>query len=259
MTSCSAYPASRSLRELCASPEYFGAIASLAEQMASETSAPELLIALREATHRLGADVSFFASLVREDRNVDSFRFLVACDPIWSLQYEGKQCVSADAWLRYAISHTEAVLAKDLKAANEREQQTIDLAARYGFRSTFIVPAPGGDGSRAGVLVLGSRQADFFNDQGKTALKVVARGLAMELHERFSELMQRELRTRCDISSSELELLAHEREGRPTKIIASMLGCSAGAVDQRFHRLIAKLGVSSRGDAARLAAAYGLI
>jgi DNA-binding CsgD family transcriptional regulator len=214
---------------------------------------------LREATHRLGADAAFFASFVREDKDFDSFRFLVACDPVWSLQYEGKQCVSADAWLRYARSHTEAALSADLKPANEREQQTIDLAAKYGFKSAFIVPAPAGGGSRIGVLVLGSGRADFFNDEGMTALKVVARGLAMELHERFADLMQRELRTRCDLTAFELELLAHQREGRPTKVIASLLGCSVSAIDHRFHRLNGKLGVSTRGHAARLAAAYGLI
>jgi DNA-binding NarL/FixJ family response regulator len=110
-----------------------------------------------------------------------------------------------------------------------------------------------------GVLVLGSRQEHFFDGGGMAALKVVARGLAMELHERFADLMQRELLARCDLTAFELELLAHEREGRPTKVIASLLGCSVGAIDQRFHRLLLKLGVPSRGQAARLAAAYGLI
>jgi DNA-binding CsgD family transcriptional regulator len=253
------YRGSRSLKEVSASPEYFRAIASLVGQLPVKTSAPELVLALRDATRRLGADASFFASFIREDRDFNSFRFLVACDPVWSLQYEVQNCVSADPWLRYARSHTEAARAVDLLPANEQEQQTIGLAAKYGFKSAFIVPAPACSGSRLGVLVLGSGQADFFHDDGVAALKVVARGLAMELHERFADLMQRELMTRWDLTAFELELLSHQHEGRPTKVIASLLGCSIGAIDQRFHRLNGKLGVSSRGHAARLAAAYGLI
>ena len=259
MNSSSDYRARRTLKEISRSPEYLSAIASLIGRMAMQSSAPELVLALRDATHRLGADASFFASFVREDKNFDSFRFLVACDPVWSLQYEAKNCVASDAWLRYATSHTEAVLAGGLKPVNEGEQKTIDLAAMFGFRSAFIVPAPAGGGSRVGVLVLGSHQVDFFDDEGMTALKVVARGLAMELHERFAEMMQRELMARCDLSSVELELLAHHREGRPTKVIATLLGCSVNAVDQRFHRVSSKLGVTNRTRAARLAAAYGLI
>ena len=259
MNSSSDYPAPRTLREICASPEYLGAIASLIGRMAIPSTAPELVLALRDATQYLGVDASFFASFVREDKDFDSFRFLVACDPVWSLRYEANNCVVSDAWLRYARSHTEAMLSAQLEPASEGERQTIGLAETFGFRSAFIVPAPANGGSRIGVLVLGSKQADFFRDEGIPALKVVARGLAMELHERFADIMQRELMARCDLSSVELELLAHQREGRPTKIIASLLGCSAGAVDQRFHRLNGKLGVTNRVRAARLAAAYGLI
>jgi hypothetical protein len=250
--------APRSLQEVCASPEYFSAITSLVEQLASGSSAPELVLALREATQRLGADASFFASWIREDKHFDSFRFLVACDPLWALQYEAMKCVSADAWLRYARSHTEAARAIELEPADAREQRTADLAAQYGFRSAFIVPAPASD-ARIGVLVLGSSRADFFNDDGVAALKVAARGLAMELHERFAGLMQRELMARCHLNALDLVLLSHEWEGRPTKVIASLLGCSIGAIDQRFHRLNGRLGVANRAQAARLAAAYGLI
>ena len=259
MNSSADCPAPRRLREVCASPEYFSGIASLLERMAPDGSAAELVLALRHATQRLGADVSYFASFVREDTEFDSFRFLIACDPVWSLQYEEQNCVAADPWLRYAQSHTEAALATEVTAISEREQQTVALAGKFGFRSAFIVPAPTGVGSRVGVLVLGSRAADFFDDEGRTALKVLARGIAMELHERFAEVMQRELISRCDLRAGELDLLRHHLRGQPTKVIASMLGCSAGAVDQRFHRLIAKLGVNNRGQAARLAAAYGLI
>lgn len=239
--------------------EYFAAIASLVEPMTVRSSAPELVVTLRDATRRLGADASYLASFVREDRDVDSFRFLVACDPVWSLHYEERDCFAADPWLRYATLHTEPAIAASISVVNEREQQTVDLASRYGFSSAFVVPAPVGRGPRNGVLVLGSKREDFFDGRGLTALRVIARGLAMELHERFAHLLQRELKARCELTDDELELLAHQREGRPTKVIASLLGCSVGAVDQRFHRLYGKLGVANRAQAARLAAAYGLV
>ena len=237
MNSYSDYRAPRSLREVCDSPEHFSGIVSLVEQLAAQDTAPELVSTLRDATRRLGADASYFAR-IRED--FDSFRLLVACDPVWSLQYEGKDCFAADPWLRYARSHTEATLSANLegrqraRAADRRPCGALRVQLRLCRART------GGPGSRTGVLVLGSRRDNFFDDKGMPAFRCIARGLAMELHDRFTELMRSELRMRCHLTPFDLELLTHERDGRPTKVIATLLGCSVGAVDQRFHRLYAR-------------------
>ena len=54
-------------------------------------------------------------------------------------------------------------------------------------------------------------------------------------------------------------MLAQERLGRGTKAICSALQMSPTAVNSRFQRLNAKLGVPNRKAAAQLAAEYGLI
>lgn len=136
----------------------------------------------------------------------------------------------------------------------------VEVAQRFGFRSAVIVPAPsGGRLSRTGVLCLGSARPDYFDDEGYITLKVVARGVAMELHEWWLQRLRDELVAVSGVTSTDLALLSHESLGHTTKTIARLLGLSTGSVDSRFQRLNIKLGVANRKAAAHLAAEYGLI
>ena len=132
---------------------------------------------------------------------------------------------------------------------------------QFGFRSAYIVPAPTSGGlSRVGVLCLGSSAAPgFFDDDGYLTLKMLARALAMELHEWWIARIKRELVVNARLMDDDLALLAHERLGHSTKLIAAALDMSPNAMDSRFQRLNAKLGVPNRKAAAQLAAEYGLI
>ena len=248
----------QSAEALCASPEHVFALASLGARLANAEGAADLARMLREATRKLGVGAAYFASTVREDTTYDSFRLLVACDPVWSQKYEAMQGVLSDPWLRYAHRHSEPVLSTAVESLDDRERQTVLLAAEHGFRSALIVPAPA-SGHRSGALVLGADQDGFFQGHARSTLTFLARGLALELQDRVGAMTQLERTTCWHLTPLELELLNYEREGKPTKTIASLLGCSIGAVDQRFHRLNGKLGVTKRRQAARLVAAYGLI
>jgi len=136
----------------------------------------------------------------------------------------------------------------------------VELAQRFGFRSAVIVPAPSSGGlSRTGVLCLGSSKPGYFDDDGYVTLKVVARGVAMELHEWWIQRLRDELVATSGITSTDRALLSHELLGHTTKTIARHLGVSTSSVNSRFQRLNLKLGTASRKAAAHLAAEYGLI
>ena len=128
------------------------------------------------------------------------------------------------------------------------------------MRSAYVVPAPASSGlSRLGVLVLGSQQAGFFDTDAVAPLKVLARSLAMELHEWWVRQVRREIIATHRITHDDLRLLALERAGLSTKEIAEELGTSGSAVDSRFQRLSTKFNTANRRSTARLAAEYGLI
>jgi len=91
------------------------------------------------------------------------------------------------------------------------------------------------------------------------ALKVAARGLAMELHEWWIGQIKRELIVNAGITDDDLILLRHERLGHGTKMIAIELNTTPSSIDSRFQRVNQKLGVPNRKAAATLAAEYGLI
>ena len=134
------------------------------------------------------------------------------------------------------------------------------LAERFGFRSTVLVPAPSSGGrSQLGLLCLGSRSPGYFEAEGFAELKMVARPLAASLHEWWVARLGRELSSKAHLTRTDLILLEHERRGLGSKRIADALGRTTAAVDSHFQRLIARMGVCSRKDAARLAAEYGLI
>ena len=61
------------------------------------------------------------------------------------------------------------------------------------------------------------------------------------------------------LSDEDLALLVHERMGHSTAFIANALDMSPSAVNSRFQRMNARLGVPNRKAAAQLAAEYGLL
>jgi len=215
---------------------------------------------LGNAAGCLGAETAVFLSLVRESEASSACRILVACNPGWSNEYEHCGGFEADPWLRYALRHAEPVRDVEIPVVTERGQAIIDVARRYGFRAAVIIPSPATNRlTRAGVLYLGSSVPGYFDDDGYLAFKVVARGVAAELNQWWLERLRDELLEHSNLSSADLQILSREWSGCSTKMIARELGWSTGAVDCRFQRVIAKLGVANRGAAARLAAEYGLI
>ena len=220
---------------------------------------PQLVERVGQAAGELGADQSYFVSFMHERERFDSYRFLLACDPAWCLEYERKNCHLHDPWLYHAKRNGRPIRGRDIPL-REEERPTVELAARYGFVSTLIVPTPAAEvPSKGGVLVLGSGSALFLEDETFSAVKVLARSLALEINDRLTDLLREERLAVCRLSTLDVDLLLWEREGLTTKAIARRSGLSHEAIDCRFRRLNAKLGAASRTDAARIAAQYGLL
>ncbi|MEJ8838120.1 helix-turn-helix transcriptional regulator [Ramlibacter sp. AN1133] len=259
-TTCSDASELRSLAHLTSRPDYFGRVSAVVQRLAGAVDEAEALALLKNAAHCMGADSAAFGSFIRDDPSHESYRFLLACDPVWCLEYGRRAWYAHDPWLNYALLHSQPVRASEIPVTTLEEKEIVELAEEFGVKSAVIVPAPAsGSVTRIGVLCLGSAQDGFFEGDGFVALKIAARSLAMELNEWWIDRIKRELRESARITSEDLALLRHERLGHGTKRIAAELGTSPGSVDSRFQRINAKLGVANRKAAASLAAEYGLI
>ena len=250
----------RRLHELTLAPGYADAVTTIVGRIAAADDPSQAVSLLQQASQRMGADAAAFVSFIPDDGTHASYRFLLACDPKWCLEYEHQLSFADDPWLNYACHHSEPACASTIGARSKAQQDVLSLAERFGFRSAVIVPAPSGVGlSRAGMLCLGSSTPMFFEADGFITLRTLARGLAMELHEWLIAQLRREVIDEAELTESELKLLQWEWQGLGSKQIGALLGMSAPCVDSRFQRLNLKLGVPNRRAAAKLAAEYGLI
>jgi len=249
------------LREATGAAGYFDRVNEVVRMFETALDRIHAVELLHEATLRMGAEVSVFASFIRDDNDsCASSRVLVTCDPRWCIEYEEQDCYASDPWVKHALHHTEPIRGCDIALTTQAQRSVVQLAERYGFRSAVIVPTPSSDRlSRLGVLCLGSSTPGFFDDDGYLTLKMLARTLAMELHEWWIARIKHELVINARLMEDDLALLAHERLGHSTKYIATALDMSPNAINSRFQRMNAKLGVPNRKAAAQLAAEYGLI
>lgn len=260
-TNCLTHPPPcQSLAELVSSPDYAGRVAALASSLPDAADEHQALDVFVDTITAMGMDAAAFISFVQEDDSHESFRFLLACDPTWCFEYEQRGWYAADPWLAYALTHSEPARGHEITAKSALEAEILSLAEQYGFRSSLIVPAPAsGNVTRLGVLCLGSATAGFFDDAGYPTLQLVARGLAMELHGWWIAHIKQEVIQQARLTDEDLALLAQERRGLCTKSMADSLQMSTHAINSRFQRMNARLGVPNRRAAARLAAEYGMI
>jgi DNA-binding CsgD family transcriptional regulator len=230
------------------------------QQVAHAADDTEIIGGLDRAKQALGAEHAVFASFVRDDVALESFRFLLACDPAWCIEYLRHGWYAHDPWLFYAETHSEPICASKISLRTPAQRVLVELAGKYGVASAYVVPAPsGGSITRLGVLVLGSRYEHFFEDEAAAPIKVLARSLAMELHEWWVRRVRQEIIEKCHLTPEDLVVLTLERQGLGSKQIAHRLNTSPSAVDSRFQRLNAKFNMPTRKATARVAAEYGVI
>lgn len=247
------------------SDDTFRLVCEVVARVGSRPDGPQLVRLLTEAVDHLGADAGYYASVVLEGETVISHRLLLACDPTFGLALERFVAAGDDPWLRQAMTTSEPFCASHASATHYGGSDLERFAAKHGFRSALVMPVPAGGGMprrrvvRLGVMALGSWSVGFFENEASPSLRVLARALAMELHESYGSFLSRE-RIRADaISPTDLELLRRDRAGETSKAIAREMKTTLHAIDQRFYRLGLKLGARSRHAAVRIAVEYGLI
>jgi DNA-binding CsgD family transcriptional regulator len=248
------------LSSIVARADYVSRVNEVIERIATTHDRAGVLALLRSCSHALGAENAAFVSFVRDDADVASCRFMLACAPGWCQRYLDANCIVHDPWLAYAAHHGEPIIASALRVSDVQARRVIDLAAQHGFASAVLVPVHSGAGhSRISLLCLGSPQVGYFEDEGFGRFRLGARLLAAELHDWWMVRIRRELIIRARITPSDLELLRREHLGHSSKRIAASLQVSASSINSRFQRMNAKLGVPNRRLAARLAAECGLL
>jgi DNA-binding CsgD family transcriptional regulator len=251
-------PEPATLRAIVSSPGYADRVSSAAERIGSAPDPAAAHRLLVEGVAVLGVQNAFFASFVRDSSDIAACRFMLACEPDGCRRSLDADGLLRDPWLAYAVHHAAPIVASALSAADRGGHELIAPAHRHGFASTLLVPAHSGPGhARIGLLALGSPQAGFFEGEGLPRFRIGARALATELHDWWQARLRREL-IAC-ITPAELELLRHEYRGHGSKLIARALDASPCAIDSRFQRINARLGVPNRRAAVRLAVECGLL
>jgi DNA-binding CsgD family transcriptional regulator len=248
-----------SLAQRTRDPQYFDRVLHVMHRVRDATNSAHALDLLHEITARIGAEVSLFVSFIPEDRRRVSYRLLLDCDTQFLNEYD---TLSHDdnPWLGYARSHLAPLRGNELLNTNAAERAHIELAERFGFRSSVIAPAPASAGlRRTGVLCFGSSVPGYFESDGYLAFRLLAQGVAMEFHEWWVARLGDGLSLDAALDDQDREILALEAEGMTSKQIARRLSVSIACADSRVRRVREKLRVRSRHAALRIALEYGLI
>ena len=91
-------PAPSQTPEDSAAPDRFALVGEVALRIEKAADTAAVVELLEEGCRRLGADVATFLSFMQDEESCPSFRFLLACDPCWCVEYE------AQAWCAAACS-----------------------------------------------------------------------------------------------------------------------------------------------------------
>lgn len=220
----------------------------------------DVISLFHDAVLCLGAESGVFLSCLRDDATRTSLRTLWACDPVWAAAYANQHLFEHDPWLKYASHDVEPARSIDLTTGSNEEEAFTLAAAAHGFASTLVAPAPSHVGlSRIGVLYLGSKTPTCFEGENFSRVRVLARALAMELHQWIVKATRQELLAVSGLTEADMELLRHEAAGHSSKAIGAALNLEAKTIDCRFQRVNAKLDAPDRRTAARIARLYGLV
>lgn len=248
------------LNRIVQSPGYSTRVLDLIGSIHRAPDVPSVLEMLRTSTTTMGAHASIFAAAIPEDESSLTLRVLLACDPLWGFAQHRACPIETHPWFVYARDHFRPIVASRIAAQTDRQKVAIEIAQQHGFASALIVPTPAARGlGRFGILCLGSTLSGEFESEDTHVLRVLARSLAMELHEWFVSESRDWLLQTTGLRPRDLQYLAMERRGLGTKAIAGALGLSAVSVNSRFQRIKTRLACPSRKAAAHRAAEYGLI
>lgn len=236
--------------------------ARLAIQALHDASDPcDLLVALCQATRAFGVRASACVHVVPDPEHATEVMLLLACgvEQAWAHRHAGAWL--DHPWLRHARDHAEVVPASMLDApVPDAADGRLAQEAATDRAAILIVPThSGGSTGRFGALIIDTTPLPGSAPFAPETIRLLAHGLAGELHEWWLRRTRSELTRRARLRSDDLKLLGFERQGLGTKQIARLVGMSAAAVHSRFRRISTKLGAANRRNAALRAAIHGLL
>ncbi len=242
-------------------PRFYGPkVSDLIASIAEQSDEGQVLLILAESVKAMRGESGVFCSFVREDESTESYRFLVACDPVWCSEYQLQNWFAHDPALVYAAARSEPIRLSDLKITTKGQREMWESAAQHGFRSGAVFPAPSGGGvSRMGVLTIGSRDPSYLEGDDFNGARLYGRLLAMELNDWWIRKIREHIIASSNLTPEDIALLTYEKRGMKSKEIAKQLATSASTIDSRFQRLNAKLNAASRSESAKIASENGVI
>lgn len=242
-------------------PGFYGQkVSDLIASIAEQSDEGQVLLILGEAVRAMGGESAVFCSFVREDESTESYRFLVACDPVWCSVYQLQNWFAHDPALVYAASRSEPIRLSDIRITTKGQREMLDSAAEHGFSSGAVFPAPSGGGvSRMGVLTVGSKDPRYLAGEDFNAARLYGRLLAMELNDWWIRKIREHIIATSNLTPEDIALLSFEKRGLKSKEIAKELSTSPSSIDSRFQRVNAKLNANSRAESAKIASENGVI
>lgn len=221
---------------------------------------PDLLEHLMVATTAIGATASIYTLTVPESGAEPSSFSLFACHPALAQRHYRSAPVSNHPWSRCARERSAPATEQQVRLTSASDNEAIDLARQYGFRSSLIVPtASRASPERIEMLCIGSTDCAAFEGEDASTVRTLARALAAELHDWVNRYLSESLKETAGLQQPDIELLNLEWQGFGTKEIALKTGMSPASVDSRFQRLNVRLACANRKASASRAAAYGLL
>ena len=247
------------LGEIVSERDFASRVLDVAAQIARAGCPMDALEVLYAAKAAMGVEQAVFVSYLRGEDAHENYRFMLAADPRWCLEYQSSAWYASDPWLLYCTIHSEVTFASRIPLHTAQQQKVQALARKFGMVSVCIAPAASPTGARVGMLALGSPRPDYFETDAPGVFTVLARSLAMEFHDWWSRHERNEMISTLGLTETDLLLLHLELNGSGTKQIARELNLSAASIDSRWQRLNAKLESPHRNFSTHLAAKYGLI
>ncbi len=240
--------------------DLFSSINQISDSIIGASDSGELNAALWQLNEVLGCDGAVFMSFARDDESLESYRYVVACPLAWCNEYNKNAWFTIDPCLLYAMTNTEPALIQDIPLRSLGQKNMMAAASMAGFKSGLVVPTHSSIGrSRMGVLYVGSRDPNFFNETALAKTRILLRSLSGELLDWWIRKAKTDLLGESTLTVEEIYLLRLSHAGHKSKEIAQHLSASKAAVDQKLFRISSKFGTSSRKIAAQMAHDFGLL
>lgn len=218
----------------------------------------EVLDASRQIIVYLGFQTFVFGALSRSGER-EHYRYLLGCDPQWCFLYNENKWYAIDPYIDYALKHTSPALASQIPVTTAGQVRLLAAAAEHGFRSGMVVPAHSPASTRIGVLYLGTNDDEERVRQSYGRHRNLMRAFGLELLEWWDAWLRTTTLSELDLDEIDLELLQKAQERATAEDAARELGLTLSRVKARYNRLISKLNVSNKREAAEKAMLLGLI